>query len=500
MPCEDLRLRVPTCFCFPSLCVSSRIFHTIAYYTSIQTIINTNGKLYICWEKALQSVLQPSWTKRETLTRVRQLDWKRELQEDKAVRLNFPKILCFRSKGSRNMINEYMSWALIHSHSPLVFDDTVSHSSMSSHFDEANAPISSSWISDGAHSDASHVLYKELDPLNRAGSVELDKENLNSAGNMASYKEGNWITVAEPSDRKYAASSSINHYVMHPDVGRTSALVHRDDKNALNTSTFTSFVRPTVLSLRSAPQTTLPVVPKIASPKSINFESPDMDSAFDLAWDHEMDISNTEIRRPFSKHTLQRNISHNFDYSNNSVNNLVTRNLNNQSRRTPLKVENIQDSSCNQTQSVAILPIRSDNYDPIVDGRWIPGDKFYGNVRSATKKPMFSETAIPCSNLILSPTYTNNVDCDHITGKVRSGLIFPDNLVDSGFVGGGGSTIISSFSDFDDDVGDVDKGGSGENVATGPSTEHLNDFLWENELFNSQTSFKHKGVHCPTNV
>ncbi|VDP79742.1 unnamed protein product [Schistosoma curassoni] len=83
----------------------------------------------------------------------------------------------------------------------------MSRSSLSSHFDESNIPISSSWVSDGARSDASHVLYKELDPLNKATSMELDKEN-----NTVFYKEGGWITVAEPSNGKYATSVSNYHF------------------------------------------------------------------------------------------------------------------------------------------------------------------------------------------------------------------------------------------------------------------------------------------------
>ncbi|KAH8864850.1 hypothetical protein KSF78_0003068 [Schistosoma japonicum] len=101
--------------------------------------------------------------------------------------------------------------ALSHSHSPLVFDDSVSRSSISSHFDESSIPISSSWVSDGARSDASHILYKELDPLNRTTSVELDKEC-----GATFYKEGSWITVAEPSNGKYASSvSNYNFCKLH---------------------------------------------------------------------------------------------------------------------------------------------------------------------------------------------------------------------------------------------------------------------------------------------
>ncbi|KAH9590871.1 hypothetical protein MS3_00003382 [Schistosoma haematobium] len=201
-------------------------------------------------------------------------------------------------KEPRNMINEYMSWALSHSHSPLVFDDAMSRSSLSSHFDESNIPISSSWVSDGARSDASHVLYKELDPLNKATSMELDKEN-----NTVFYKEGGWITVAEPSNGKYATSSSISHYIMPPNTEQTPGNIHRDDKRNMvhplveevdglelarlarrlwdhnktkygksvgsiekagnkSYSKLTPLGRPTVLSLRSTPQTALPDMDK----------------------------------------------------------------------------------------------------------------------------------------------------------------------------------------------------------------------------------------------
>ncbi|CAH8870883.1 unnamed protein product [Trichobilharzia szidati] len=459
------------------------------------------------------------------------------------------KIFYFRSKGSRNIISEYMSWALSHSHSPLVFDDTMSHSSVSSHFDESNVAISSSWISDGAHSDASHVLYKELDPLNRAASVELDKENSDSLGNMASQKEGSWITVAEPSDGKYGASSSISHYIMHPNIERTSASGHKDDKNAVthtlieevdglelarlarrlwdqsrhrysrssqanekvtNTvnSKSASFVRPTILSLRSTPQTVLPSVPKTEAPKTIYFESPDMDSAFDLAWDHEMDLdmSNAETRRSLGKNTAQRAIPRDFNNDETSSNSFITRNPFDERRRRPLATASTQNASYSQTQSVAILPVRNDGYNPIVDSRWIPSDKLPGggNTRSSVKKPLSSETAIPCSDLILSPTYnTINTDNSQTIGKNTSKLLFSDNLVDSGFVGGGNSTIISSFSDFDDiaddDVVDTEKQGSLGTLPIDHSSEHLSDFLWEHELFSPQT-FKPKSIHCPTNV
>ncbi|VDP62987.1 unnamed protein product [Schistosoma mattheei] len=152
-------------------------------------------------------------------------------------------------KEPRNMINEYMSWvcswftftinALSHSHSPLVFDDAMSRSSLSSHFDESNIPISSSWVSDGARSDASHVLYKELDPLNKATSMELDKEN-----NTVFYKEGSWITVAEPSNGKYATSVSNYHFSKLLLIGLRSLRTER--------STVIIFFRGTISELSAA--------------------------------------------------------------------------------------------------------------------------------------------------------------------------------------------------------------------------------------------------------
>ncbi|CAH8870887.1 unnamed protein product [Trichobilharzia szidati] len=336
---------------------------------------------------------------------------------------------------------------------------------------------------------------------------------------------------------------------MHPNIERTSASGHKDDKNAVthtlieevdglelarlarrlwdqsrhrysrssqanekvtNTvnSKSASFVRPTILSLRSTPQTVLPSVPKTEAPKTIYFESPDMDSAFDLAWDHEMDLdmSNAETRRSLGKNTAQRAIPRDFNNDETSSNSFITRNPFDERRRRPLATASTQNASYSQTQSVAILPVRNDGYNPIVDSRWIPSDKLPGggNTRSSVKKPLSSETAIPCSDLILSPTYnTINTDNSQTIGKNTSKLLFSDNLVDSGFVGGGNSTIISSFSDFDDiaddDVVDTEKQGSLGTLPIDHSSEHLSDFLWEHELFSPQT-FKPKSIHCPTNV
>ncbi|CAH8649169.1 unnamed protein product [Schistosoma bovis] len=444
-------------------------------------------------------------------------------------------------KEPRNMINEYMSWALSHSHSPLVFDDAMSRSSLSSHFDESNIPISSSWVSDGARSDASHVLYKELDPLNKATSMELDKEN-----NTVFYKEGGWITVAEPSNGKYATSSSISHYIMPPNTEQTPGNIHRDDKRNIvhplveevdglelarlarrlwdhnktkygksvgsiekagnkSYSKSTPLGRPTVLRLRSTPQTALPDMDKSSVSKDIHFESPDMDSAFDLAWDHEVDlnISNCEVRRPYSKHVLQSIISHEFD-GEGHCNHSMARNRFFDSKQKSPTTPNVYDSRPNQTSSVAILPVRNDNFHPITDNRWVSSDRLPGNARTGVKKPVPSQTTIPCSNLVLSPTSnSSNVDIEYNTGKVTPRLAFPDNLFDSGFVGGGGSNMISSFSDFDDvdeNVIGMDEGKPVENLITDLSTDHSSDFLWEHELFIPQKCYKAKGVHCPTTV
>ncbi|CAH8674915.1 unnamed protein product [Schistosoma rodhaini] len=455
-------------------------------------------------------------------------------------------------KEPRNMINEYMSWALSHSHSPLVFDDAMSRSSLSSHFDESNIPISSSWVSDGARSDASHVLYKELDPLNKSTSMELDKEN-----NTAFYKEGSWITVAEPSNGKYAASgnpqqnvfsdkikSSISHYIMPPNTEQTSGNIHRDDKRIMvhplveevdglelarlarrlwdhnktkygkpvgsnektgskSYSKSTPLRRPTVLRLRSTPQTVLSDMDK-SSVSNIQFESPDMDSAFDLAWDHEVDlnISNTEVRRSYGKHVLQSVISHEFD-SEGHCNQFIARNRFFDSKQKST-IPTVYNPHPSQTSSVAILPVRNDNFHPITDNRWVSSDRLPGNARSGVKKHIPSQTAIPCSNLILSPTSnSSNVDTEYNAGKVTPRLAFPDNLFDSGFVGGGGSNMISSFSDFDDvdeNVIGMNEGKPVDNLITDLSTDHSSDFLWEHELFIPQTCYKAKGVHCPTTV
>ncbi|KAK4476244.1 hypothetical protein MN116_001451 [Schistosoma mekongi] len=446
-------------------------------------------------------------------------------------------------RGSRNTLNEYISRALSHSHSPLVFDDSLSRSSISSHFDESSIPISSSWVSDGARSDASHILYKELDPLNRTTSVELDKEC-----GATFYKEGSWITVAEPSNAKYVSSSSISHYIMPPNTEQTSACMHRDDKR----STIHPFVeevdglelarlarrlwhqnktkhgksacsnekvgikshskpayleRPTVLKLRSTPQTALPPVTRPTISKDIYFESPDMDSAFDLAWDHEMDlnISNTEVRRPYNKHVPQCNISPNFN-NESHTNQFATHNRLLDAKQKSLTTVNIHDSSFSQTSSVTILPVRNDNLDLSTDNRWVPSERLPGNARSIAKKPIMSETAIPCSDLFVSPTYNvDNRDLEYsTTSKVTPRLGFADNLFDSGFVGGsGGSNMISSFSDFDDTddkVIGVGESKQADNLTTDLPTDHSSDFLWEHELFIPQMCYKTKDIRFQTTV
>ncbi|CAH8583760.1 unnamed protein product [Schistosoma turkestanicum] len=458
-------------------------------------------------------------------------------------------------KEPRNVINEYMSWALSHSHSPLVFDDAMSHSSLSSHFDESNIPISSSWISDGARSDTSHILYKELDPLNKTTSMELDKEN-----NAVFYKEGSWITVAEPTNGKYATSSSISHYVMPQNTEQTSAHMYRDDKRTMihplveevdglelarlarrlwdhkktkhgksvcpnekagnkSHSKSTPLERPNVLRLHSTPQTVSPAVDKSTVSNDIDFESPDMDSAFDLAWDHEMDlnISNAEVRRPYGKHVPQCNISSEFNSEAHCSQFLARNRMFDSKQKSPPPPLKATASMCSQTPSVAILPVRNDHFRPVADNRWISSDRLPGNARSAVKKPIPSETAIPCSNLILSPTYnTSNVDFEYnAAGKVTPRLGFPDSLFDSGFVGGGGgggggggssSNMISSFSDFDEIDETViigtEKVKPVENLTTDLSTDQSSDFLWEHELFIPQACYYYeaKGVHCPTTV
>ncbi|KAH8864852.1 hypothetical protein KSF78_0003069 [Schistosoma japonicum] len=227
-----------------------------------------------------------------------------------------------------------------------------------------------------------------------------------------------------------------------------------------------------------------------------------MDSAFDLAWDHEMDLNifNTEVRRPYNKHVPQCNISPDFD-NESHTNQFATRSRLFDAKKKSMTAVSIHDSSFSQTPSVTILPVRNDNLN--ADNRWVSSDRLPGNARSTTKKPITSETAIPCSDLFVSPTY--NVDLEYsTTSKVTPRLAFHDNLFDSGFVGGsGGSNMISSFSDFDDTdekVIGVDKREPADNLTTDLPTDHSNDFLWEHELFIPPMCCKTKEVRCPTTV
>lgn len=217
----------------------------------------------------------------------------------------------------------------------------------------------------------------------------------------------------------------------------------------------------------------------------------------------DLNISNCEVRRPYSKHVLQSIISHEFD-GEGHCNHSMARNRFFDSKQKSPTTPNVYDSRPNQTSSVAILPVRNDNFHPITDSRWVSSDRLPGNARTGVKKPVPSQTTIPCSNLVLSPTSnSSNVDMEYNTGKVTPRLAFPDNLFDSGFVGGGGSNMISSFSDFDDvdeNVIGMDEGKPVENLITDLSTDHSSDFLWEHELFIPQKCYKAKGVHCPTTV
>ncbi|THD21288.1 hypothetical protein D915_007760 [Fasciola hepatica] len=116
-----------------------------------------------------------------------------------------------RDNFRRSRITEYIAWALNRSRSPLLLDDAVSSTPIDSHTQDFNGPNSVSWMSDAASSDASHLLYREMDPYNQAAFIGIDSRASPGSAQFESSdapKEGAWVAVTKMSDTKHGTSTS----------------------------------------------------------------------------------------------------------------------------------------------------------------------------------------------------------------------------------------------------------------------------------------------------
>uniref|UniRef100_A0A183B7C1 Cytochrome cd1 nitrite reductase n=1 Tax=Echinostoma caproni TaxID=27848 RepID=A0A183B7C1_9TREM len=91
----------------------------------------------------------------------------------------------------------------------LLLDDALSSTPVDSHPHDLNGPNSVSWMSDAASSDASHLLYREMDPYNQAAFVGTDNRASPGSGQFdpsEQNKEGGWVAVTKVSDAKHGTT------------------------------------------------------------------------------------------------------------------------------------------------------------------------------------------------------------------------------------------------------------------------------------------------------
>ncbi|KAF7259535.1 hypothetical protein EG68_03217 [Paragonimus skrjabini miyazakii] len=130
--------------------------------------------------------------------------------------LKYVYIYIHREAGRRNRIAEYIAWAVSRSRSPLLLDDALAGTPVEVHSNEFGGVNSVSWISDTTGSEASHALYREMDPYNYApvaGSLMPSPTSCSSSlieGTEAS-NTGGWVAVTRLSDSKDNISTSALH-------------------------------------------------------------------------------------------------------------------------------------------------------------------------------------------------------------------------------------------------------------------------------------------------
>ncbi|KAF6777278.1 hypothetical protein AHF37_03184 [Paragonimus kellicotti] len=106
--------------------------------------------------------------------------------------------------------------AVSRSRSPLLLDDALAGTPVEVHSNEFGGVNSVSWISDTTGSEASHALYREMDPYNYApvtGSLMPSPTSCSSSlieGTEAS-NTGGWVAVTKLSDSKDNISTSVSH-------------------------------------------------------------------------------------------------------------------------------------------------------------------------------------------------------------------------------------------------------------------------------------------------
>ncbi|TGZ62878.1 hypothetical protein CRM22_007199 [Opisthorchis felineus] len=411
-----------------------------------------------------------------------------------------------------NRIAEYIAWALNRSRSPLLLDDALSSTPVevnSSDFGGVNAV---SWISDAAASDASHVMYREMDPYNYASVANslIPSPTLSSADSGEPTREGSWVAVTRLANSKshtvqtttmfksgldqgsnqlpsQKTGTTVSHcdeevdglelarlvrnlwpnsksgrrstgVVALPDVkpNRSSNLAHSLESNAKRPSS--AAMRPQDLNIRPTVRQPGQLF-RMEDPLQSNLWRSDTESPMELDWDHEPGTvspqrKKTNPTRPIPaivSNTNGRNGRRAEEDGFTEVSLFPVR-----PRRHPRAVVNLP---------IQLTEVESGMNDgsakiPVHSKRWSCSDKLLSATSIHRMHPTVpAQTAIPCSNLFTSPT-----DDETLTGHCPPS----DDLFDSGFAG-----LSQSFADGDSDGCGIGSAGGGR----------LNDFLWEHEMF-----------------
>ncbi|KAA3673589.1 uncharacterized protein DEA37_0004177 [Paragonimus westermani] len=409
--------------------------------------------------------------------------------------------------NATNEISVRIIKAVSRSRSPLLLDDALAGTPVEVHSNEFGGVNSVSWISDTTGSEASHALYREMDPYNYApvtGSLIPSPTSCSSSlieGTEAS-NTGGWVAVTRLSDSKDNISTSALH------ISNAELLPHRisvdhaaavptcdEEVDGLElTRLGRSLWRKPALkqsslkkafTSRSAPDRQLTVMVTSNAPyasrvsnKLLQLNLSEVDrtapavrpSALSLKQvvprlsgsDYSTVDSYTEPLPP-RKETIPIKSSHLSDsskqYGKTSTTSPVT---NDQHGFTDVNLYPARPRR--RTQNIITLPVTgtvisdahtSKEVDPVhkwanQSKRWSYSDRLIP--LSSRTQPISSLTAIPCANLIVSPESPSRSPPPS------------DELVDSGFAG-----LSSSFVECD--------------LVESVNDDRMSEFLWEHEMF-----------------
>ncbi|CAH8430244.1 unnamed protein product [Dicrocoelium dendriticum] len=415
------------------------------------------------------------------------------------------------SSHRRNRIAEYITWALNRSRSPLLMDDALATPSAEFNSGDFTGINSASWISEGTASDASHALYREMDPYNYRsmyGSLIRSPSSSSVGDGVESAKTGSWVAVTRLSgSRNQTTTSAV--FLPHPllpsvestvpaceeevdglELARLSrslwpkgkskqskpratttrthtvGMVTTSPQSATRVShplrsnfygdppmtSVTTATRPTMLNLRS---TTKPAFPA-NDPLQSRGDPSTLESPVELFWDHEPGAMSPTPRtvisprkRPSPDHVRT---TYAIDDLDNSPIGSTPVNL--YPIRPRRRTHNLAPSSINLgdngTPHITSNTNGSDSYSHKFIGqskRWSYSDR----LTSFITRPhlLGSKTSVPYTNLLFSP---GDDSPSHPS----------QDLVDSGFVGLTTSSCAETTSD--------------------DGLCPMSDFLWEHEL------------------